>query len=244
MPALLVFVDYDNVELNLTKAGPVNLAKALASLIPEAVISRHDEIIVRLYGGWRTHGTLTKHAQRLIPDIRSASPLVVGARRAGTTVPLKLSVELADKPLNSTVPLSETLVRERSIRKFRIRGTPWPECSSPTSCGLNQLVGVTYATPCKNGACINRLGDLFVRDEQKMVDTLIVADIAYQALSRKASDIAIVSSDTDMWPGVLLAVQAGCNVTHIHTRSGWRTQRHLMGTLGAQMNRHYQQLSV
>lgn len=244
MPDLFVFVDYDNVEFGLTRAGPVSLAKAISALIPGSVISRHDGIAVRLYGGWRTQGRLTKNAQRLIPDIRLASPLVIRTPHVGNSVPVRLSVELADKPLDSSDPLSETLVKERSLRKFRSRDAPWPECFSPTSCGFKNIVGLTHATPCGNGACANRLGDLFVRDEQKMVDTLIVADMAYQVFAKKASDIAIVSSDTDMWPGVLLAVRAGCNVTHIHTRSGWKTQRHLMGTLRPHMSQYYQQLSV
>lgn len=77
-----------------------------------------------------------------------------------------------------------------------------------------------------------------------MVDTLLVADIAYQAFVHKATDVVIVSSDTDMWPGVLLAMTAGCNVVHLHTRSGWKTQKHLMATLCSATNRRYTQLSV
>lgn len=129
MAALVVFVDYDNVEPGLTRAGPVSLAKLLIPLVPGAVLARHDGITVRLYGGWRSQGTLTTSAQRLVPDIRAASPSVVATPHAGSLTQLRLTVELADKPIGSSTPLSETLVKERGLRKFRARSTPWSECA-------------------------------------------------------------------------------------------------------------------
>jgi len=237
-------VDYDNVELSLTRPGPVNFAKVLVPLIPGQVVSQYSEINVRLYGGWRSQGRLTTIAQRLVPDIYASSPAYVAIAHAGSTMQLRLTVELADKPIGLSSPLTETLVKERDLRKFRARLVPWSHCANPGTCTFNQFIGLTYNTACGNVGCANRLGNVFVRDEQKMVDTLIVADIAYQALSKKAKDIVIVSSDTDMWPGVLLALQAGCSVIHIHTKTGWKTQRHLLNTLGGQMGRFYKQLSV
>jgi uncharacterized LabA/DUF88 family protein len=77
-----------------------------------------------------------------------------------------------------------------------------------------------------------------------MVDTLLVADIAVHTFTSGATDLVVVSSDIDMWPGVLLAVHAGCQVTHIHTKSGWRTQGHLMRTLNQVTGRAYRQLTV
>lgn len=244
MAALVVLVDYDNVEPSLTKAGPVNLAKLLIPLLSEAVLARHDGITVRLYGGWRSNGMLTPRAQNLVPDIRAASPLFVPTMRAGLTVQLRLIVELADKPIGASALFSETLVKERDLRKFRVRSTPWLGCANSTSCGLNQFIGLNHSTTCRSGSCAVKMADIFVRDEQKMVDTLIVADIAHQALHEKASDVVVVSSDTDMWPGILLALRSGCCITHIHTRAGWKTQRHLMNTLEGRMGHFYQQMSV
>lgn len=232
------------MEPRLKGAGPVGLARILAASVPELVLARHDSVLVRLYGGWRCQGNLTTGAQKLVPDIRSNSPTVVQVTHSGARHQFRLTVELADCPIGTTVPLQETLVKDRDLRKFRARSAPWPECTTPSICGLAHVASATHATPCGNAGCSSRLGNVFVRDEQKMVDTLIVADVAFQALSASATDVAIVSSDTDMWPGVLLALRAGCAVTHIHTRAGWRTQRHLLATLGASASRGYQQLSV
>lgn len=244
MPTLVVLVDFDNVDPVLARAGALSLARNLVSLIPSPVLARHSEVQVRLYGGWRSSGALTKHAQRLIPDIRSGSPTVVGRPGLNAGPPLRLTVELAEGPIGTTVRFQETLALDRPLRKFRARAT-WPECVSPgAGCGMALYSRLSHATVCQVPGCASRLSGLLVRDEQKMVDTLLVADIAYQALSLKATDVVVVSSDTDMWPGILLAMNSGCNVIHLHTQSGWKTQRHLIATLGQATSPRYTQLSI
>ena len=244
MRTLAVLVDFDNLDPNLTSAGPVSVAKLLVPLIPVAVLDRHDAIQARMYGGWRSQGTLTTGAQRLIPDIRAASPCVVGRPGANTGPPLRVIVELAEGPMGTAILLEETLVRDRGLRKFRARST-WPECLNPgRSCGMSLHSSLSHSTRCTVLGCGSRLSNVLVRDEQKMVDTLLVADLAYQALAVKATDVVVVTSDTDMWPGILLAATAGCKIVHIHTRPGWRTQRHLVSTLNPANAAQYTQTSV
>lgn len=244
MSNLAVLVDFDNVESSLTRAGAVSLAKLLVPLIPTSVLARHSSVQVRLYGGWRSLGTLTTGAQRLIPDIRAGSPTVAVRPGTGTGSPIRLTVELAEGPLGMSATLEETFVRNRDLRNFRARST-WAECANPgAGCGMNVHSALTHSTSCTASGCASQLRHVLVRDEQKMVDTLLVADIAYQALALKATDIVVVSSDTDMWPGVLVATGSGCNVVHLHTRTGWRTQRHLMSTLSPAAKTHYMQRSI
>ncbi len=244
MPTLAVLVDFDNVEPGITRTGAVNMAKLLVPLIPPSVLARHASVHVRLYGGWRSSGALTTGAQKLVPDLRAGSPTVIGrpGRNAGSA--MRLTVELAEGPMGTATQLQETLARDRDLRKFRARRS-WSECTRPgVGCGMSLHATLAHTTPCPVPGCASRLSHVLVRDEQKMVDTLLVADIAYQALALKATDVVVVSSDTDMWPGVLLAIRAGCNVVHLHTRTGWRTQRHLMATLGHAAMPLYTQLSV
>lgn len=272
MAELSILVDYDNVERSLLRAGPVSLAKAVSSLVPLEVIAKHTSLNVRLYGGWRSGGKLTVAAQRIVPDIRLNSPTVVsfainttvtagvkvettaslatpanavvGALPPRAMMPVIVSVTLADTPIGATIPLEETLVRDRSIRKFRTLAVPWTDCANTAACGFSLHSTSNFATACTAPGCIKTLGDILVRDEQKMVDTMIVADIAHLALRAKASDVVVVSSDTDMWPGVLLALRAGCSITHIHTKQNWRTQRHLLNTIEGPLKSRYKQLSV
>ena len=58
---------------------------------------------------------------------------------------------------------------------------------------------------------------LLSRREQKLVDTMIVADLIHLA-SRGETPIGLVSSDDDMWPGILSALNIGASVIHVHTR--------------------------
>lgn len=242
---LVILVDYDNVEPQHKAAGPVALARLLSTTVPEDVLARHTAILVRLYGGWRERGgNLTTSAQRLIPDIRSGSPCVVRLEHSGALHQYRLTIELADGPLGSSITLQETLARDRSLRKFRARAGVLPVCASPANCGMSPYFGVTQATPCSISGCACTLGDVLIRDEQKMVDTLLVADIAVHTFTSGATDLVVVSSDIDMWPGVLLAVHAGCCITHIHTKFGWRTQGHLMRTLNPGTSQAYRQLTV
>lgn len=244
MADLTVFVDYDNVQPMHTSAGPVNLARMLVGLIPTAVLVRYSTVSVRLYGGWRSSAKLTRLAQRLIPVIRLGSPSIFSVHHTGANVSLRLTVELADKPIGGTLPLEETLVFERDLRKFRARPLPWQGCANVGSCGFNNYSNIGHDSACADPSCAVMLGNVLVRDEQKMVDTLIVADMAHCIHGTKASDIVVVSSDTDMWPGILLALNAGCSVIHVHTRHGWRTQGHLMRTIAGQSSRFYSQMSV
>ena len=244
MADLTVFVDYDNVQAAHTSAGAMNLARMIVSLLPTSVLVQYAAVAVRLYGGWRSSGKLTRLAQRLIPDIRQGSPGVITANHEGANVSLRLIVELADKPIGTTSPLEETLVYERDLRKFRTKALPWQHCANVGSCGFGVFLSVGHASACGDRNCTMKLGDVLVRDEQKMVDTLIVADMAQCVHIAKASDIVVVSSDTDMWPGVLLALRAGCSVIHVHTKHGWRTQGHLMRTIANQLGRSYRQISI
>jgi hypothetical protein len=242
--ALTVLVDYDNVDKSLHGAGPVSLAKVLSSLISSDVLSRHTNIDVRLYGGWRSNAVLTRGAQNLVPDLRANSPSVISYKHENILRALRINVSLADKPIGGAAYLEETLVKNRGIRNFRSATFPHQSCSDSSRCGLTSFSNLNYRTNCGSAGCTVTLGDIFVRDEQKMVDTLLVADIAQLALAAKSAYVVIVSSDVDMWPGVLLALRNGCSIIHIHTKQGWRTQRHLMNTLPHFLRRNYTQLSV
>lgn len=245
MQALNVFVDYDNVDPSLKRAGPVSLGRTLAGYIPSATLVQYDAVKIRLYGGWRVKGSLTNAAQRIIPDIQANSLTVFNISLDGGMKPIRLKIELAQTPISNNILLEETLVRDRDLRKFRVKQSQWTECAAPgLRCGFSQFSSLAYDTPCTTTGCSSKLSDLFVRDEQKMVDTLLVADLTYQCLSQNASNIVVVSSDIDMWPGVLVAIKKGCNVIHLHPRRNWKTQHHLLRTISRENLRFYQQFSI
>jgi uncharacterized LabA/DUF88 family protein len=57
--------------------------------------------------------------------------------------------------------------------------------------------------------------------EQKLVDTMMVADMIHLASIGEPA-IVIVSSDDDMWPGMISTLVAGVRVIHVQT-SGLKT---------------------
>ncbi len=244
MSELNIFVDFDNIENKFLCGGPIALSRTIAAIVPLEIISGYLGITVRLYGGWRWNGNLTHQAQYLIPKIRAGSPGVIPIKIDNAVINFRLRVELAEKPIGYSNLLGRTFVKERSLRKFRVKSTPWDGCTSSGSCGLSHLNSATHATKCPDPSCAVMMGSILIRDEQKMVDTLIVADIAQLALVDKAKNIVVVSSDTDMWPGVILALRAGCSILHIHPKSQWKTQQHLLNTLTSSISKKYSQLSL
>ena len=242
MAALSVLVDFDNVEPIHKSSGAVNLAKVVVSHLPKTLVARHTSVSVRLYGGWRVEAIRTAFAQTLVPDIQANSPCPIPVTRLGQTSSLLMKVELADGPIGSRQVLEGTFVRGRSLRNFSSRN-PWSACTS-SGCGMKHFQSINHSTPCTTPSCGIRLGDVLVRDEQKMVDTLIVADMAHQTFQGRATDIVLVSSDADLWPGVLLSLSAGCSVTQVHTKLGMQTQSRLLNNLAGPMRNNYIQLSL
>jgi hypothetical protein len=52
--------------------------------------------------------------------------------------------------------------------------------------------------------------------------------------------IGIVSSDDDLWPGIMSSLLRGATLLHIHTKPGWRTAGHYLTTLGSNSPRYIQ----
>jgi hypothetical protein len=244
VPALVVFVDYDNVDPTFTGAGPVQLGRVLLSAVPLTVVARYESAVVRLYGGWRASGSPTTSAQRLVPEIVRGSPTIYEAATGPTGAPVRLLVELADRPIGWHAVLDQTLIKNRGLRGFRANPQLLRECVDIGACGMQQYFSLLPSTACANAGCGADLGHLLVRDEQKMVDTLLVADLAFQVFTEHPTDVVVVSSDADIWPGILLALRGGSNVVHIHPKPGGRTQPHLLQTLGSRLSATYVERSL
>ena len=244
MQNLTILVDYDNIEPKHRPQGPVNMGLMILNQLPANLLHPYDTVSFRLYGGWRTATGLTNFAQDLIPKIRAASPTVWNVDYLGESKAIKVFTKLADAPLGSTKVFEETLVRNRPLRHFRTGANAWVSCADKQSCGLSILKSCHNATPCQTPNCYVQLGDILVRDEQKMVDTMMVADIAYERFVAKANEVVVICSDADIWPGIYLALQSECRITHLHTKPNWRTPNSLLQTLSQPQLQRYRELSL
>lgn len=243
--ALYILVDYDNVPRSLLAPGPVAVGKTIFSRLPAAVVADEQQVTVRLYGGWRSGAQLTRAAQKLTPRIAADSPTFVP--RPGVPISaalVRLVVELATAPIGASAPFENTLAKERTLRSFRPRASNASPCSKPSACGLGFLSGLTHSTACTTLGCGATAQEMLVRDEQKMVDTLMVADMAHLVFFGQAQDVVVVTSDTDIWPGVLLAIKAGCAVTQVHAIPNMRTPHALVSMLPNQVRNYFSQVTI
>jgi uncharacterized LabA/DUF88 family protein len=96
-------------------------------------------------------------------------------------------------------------------------------CLRPTTvtcrsdnCPIEVVADFINSQICPAAGCPATPSVLFTHVEQKLVDTMIVADLIYLA-HRGDTTIAIVTSDDDMWPGIITAISAGAHVVHVQT---------------------------
>lgn len=240
--SLQVLIDFDNLSRQMRQATAVNTARTLLGVIPTSVTKGYTQAQTRLYGGWRSGGIRTQRAQSIAADIASNAPFVYAHPPTSTTV--RVTVELADGLFGAQSSFADTLVKERGLRNFRASSTNHSSCMNGGACGMHFYKGLTESTSCGVNGCPVQLGDVLVRDEQKMVDSTMIADMAKHALHSRAQDIVVVSSDVDVWPGILLSILHGCRVIQIHTTRGWRTQRALVNTIPSHLHNYYIQSSV
>jgi uncharacterized LabA/DUF88 family protein len=242
---LFVLVDYDNL-------GDFRAAKTLDAVIrhiesrlPDEFVDDVPRVDVRLYGGWVTGRSLTRQAQALGVEIQANYPATTKrVDSSGVATTRILSVTFARSGLFlPSEDLSDMFVSGRSVRNIYIDQSGWRACASPRQCQIAAVEAFIRDGQCNYGSCGVTARDLLKRNEQKQVDTLLVADMAELALRQGAKRIAIVSSDADMWPGVLLCLTAGAAVCQVHTSPGMSTKPGLLSNL-SRMGGSYRQISV
>jgi len=223
---LYVLVDYDN--LGDFRAGKSSEAvlRHIEARIPEQFVDGLSRVEMRLYGGWLNGRSLTRQAQTLSAEIQASFPATTQrVDKQGQLTTRILSVAFARSGLFlPSEDLLDTFMPGRSIGGMRIDQGAWRHCAAPATCPLSIVERFVRDQQCHVGSCGVTPKDLLKRNEQKQVDTLLVADMAELVLRQGATRIAIVSSDADMWPGVLLCLTAGASVCHVHTTPGGTTK--------------------
>ncbi len=215
---MLILVDYDNLPQIDRSAGVDHVVRKLVALLP-LVASSSQRIRVRLYGGWYEAGNLTRYGQRLFADIRRCSPVRI-AQSNGTVV--LSDIELVYSSLAHPRTLVGNTYREQPIRHgIRCQSRPWLQCANESNCSVSAIESFISNGICPNMACSVMPTDLLTRMEQKVVDTMMVADLAH-AQDQGYQDICVVSRDDDIWPGLGIAVLRARQLFHVSTA---KTQR-------------------
>ena len=94
-------------------------------------------------------------------------------------------------------------------------------CKDP-ACPLLSAHEFLQKHRCPKGGCLITPEAILQRDEQKLVDTMLATDLltCYYQSNR---EVAVVTSDDDIWPAIRFALTLGVQVFHIHTIPGRQT---------------------
>ena len=212
-----ILVDHANLSRVDKKRGVSYLVDRVLSVLGVSALSATRRCYFRLYGGWFDRSKLTRLAQDLAVDIQREYPklttVVWKVRMLSLTVSVELAYTLAAEPAR------------RLLHTYRLRGVPEGlHCRHPSSAGC--LKATCPLVPVyefiERGCCPEigcRIGpaDLIYRGEQKLVDTMLAADVIYYAWTGEP-EVCVVTSDDDLWPGMRTAMALGARILHVHTR--------------------------
>lgn len=205
-----ILIDYDNLTIYQKRKGLLFNIEAITSNLKLSNIGSKN-LIVRLYGGWYENDRATRLAQDLTAEIKANFPQKVNLGDRNQVI---ANVELA----NSLIIKPQTLL----YHTYRKRGTPSGlGCDHPVkvacfsvTCPLIQVYDFLNLNKCSECKYVRPEQVLF-RSEQKLVDSMITADMIY--LSQTQNNMSIVSSDDDFWPAILTAITLGSSVIQFHT---------------------------
>lgn len=214
-----VLVDYDNVHVSYRQRGLAHVVQAIVDAIGPSVLMGTHRLTVRLYGGWLTDTGTSPAAQRLAGAV-GTFPRAVQVTDGTKSVSLIVSVVFAYSLLCEPAVHFPGTYRERSPTNLMCLPGPFASCGAAGACVLNGLPAFINAGRCPEPSCSLLRDDVLSRPEQKLVDTLLIADLLHLAHTNAQDPLVVVSTDDDMWPGIRLALLDGHRVLQIHPVPG------------------------
>ena len=216
---MLLLIDYDNVLDADRRQGVEHVVRKSFELCApfSPAITR---IRCRLYGGWYEGSRLTRDGQSLSGIIRSISPVRLAVD--GRITPLLMDIELAASALSDPRTLVGNTLRKKGYpRTLRCESLPWLACVDAESCPILRIKEFVDDNLCTQGSCAVQPQDLLYKQEQKVVDTMMVADMILSSMDGVAH-IAVVTRDDDIWPGLSIASAKATSLIHISTAAATR----------------------
>lgn len=216
MTTLSVLVDLANTTVlrGLTRPNPPLVGDRIDGLIErvaEALATRAGagflEYRFRFYDGWFDAESVPTPVHRLVrPHLTSAYP--TRGRES------RILAEVAEGPLGCRpLRLPHTHRVEAGLPRISLllsEESP-ANCRAFEECALPDLrVWLKGRCPRATANCEVRLNEIVSHRRQKLVDTLIVADLVW--LATQGTPVAVVSDDEDVIPGLLVAGNCGVPV--------------------------------
>jgi hypothetical protein len=214
-----ILVDFDNVLPQMKQEGLMLLCTRVVNAIAERKMQFPQRCRIRLYGGWYENKNLTHKAQGLITDIAANFPGMItwtckrGSGKCAVQVEMARSLEVEPQRV-----LFHTLRTRDFYEKVQCEKEVVRRCRH-IGCSLQTVVDFFSLRKCPESKCYVTPADLLYKEEQKLVDTMMTVDLIHLVKSGQ-QDLAIISSDDDLWPGIQAALLYGGRVIQVHTRPG------------------------
>ena len=219
-----VLVDYYNLSQRQRHEGIVHVVDRIVSaIIPDPMRTDERRIDLRLYGGWYEGQTRTKDAQDIVATLHEHYPMKLGSRtdRRSITLNVELAYSIKWDPAHH---LWYTLRPRTGLRRIDLMDpSSLIGCRLADRCPLRPGYEFLTHGTCPEQSCEVTSQQAMKRREQKLVDTMLAADVFFNAYD-KEQRIAVVSSDDDLWPAIRTALQLGVEVIHVHTVKGHSTR--------------------
>ena len=177
-------------------------------------------VVCRLYGGWLYRDVASRSAERLIPELRRdfpcSMPLIGATRAQSVLVRAELARSLACDP---AVVLTHTYRRRSLPPTLRCEPAPFRDCFTPARCPVARLDPFIRNSSCPIDDCPVEPATVLKRDEQKLVDSMLVVDLMHFS-ETETEPLVVVSADDDLWPGIRFALLRGTSIIHVIPRHG------------------------
>ena len=230
-----VLVDYDNVRELYRQRGLVFVVELVVRSLGYGVLNGVDRLRMRLYGGWFEENRISRRAQLLATQIYSSFPRRVSVTdQTGAIAAPLVNVEFARSlECDPSNVLTHTYRPRAGIGSVKGADLPYRGCADAANCPLGCIYAFLTTENCPTLGCTVTIGDVFLRQEQKLVDAMMVSDLIHLSLRQKYP-LIVVSSDDDLWPGIHSALVHGAVVHHVHSISGRVTPPHYSSLIAGQ----------
>lgn len=233
---MIVLVDYDNISNHSRQKGLSYLVDRTVRLLEFSTLKSEQRVLIRLYGGWYILDKLTRIAQSLATTIQEEFPKPITILEKSETHTVSVNVELAySLAVNPAKHLWHTY-RPRGLQSNLLCSSPDSVGCTDPNCPLTIVYDFFKNNRCPKPTCTIVPENLLQRAEQKLVDTMLTADLIHYSKTGHAN-LCVVTSDDDLWPGMITALLNGTKVTHIETHSARLTSPFYSQGLGTNYSR-------
>jgi uncharacterized LabA/DUF88 family protein len=211
----IFFIDFDNWftkrDLSLYSAQQLQFEfkEIIETSVDISLLNNSDEIELRLYSGWYQESLLTQKASILLEKMPLIKlfPIITSKR-----IIIKGNIILVDTL--AQVPKyvwRNTLKEKKGLSYVRVNNDKLNETcfGNKENCPPQILkrISKNKKHSCRVDGCDSLNSDLFVKTEQKMVDTMIACDIITYSMEHDVGKIVVVSDDIDHFPALAVASQ-------------------------------------